>query len=96
MIVKEDLQTHTYTYTDTHGKILQTHTYTYTDTHGKILDYQLASSRIRMMLPKWCNGKESTCQCRRHNVGSIPRLGRSPGEGHGNPLQCSCLKNSMD
>ena len=46
MIVKEDLQTHTYTYTDTHGKILQTHTYTYADTHGKILDYQLASSRL--------------------------------------------------
>ena len=28
--------------------------------------------------------------------GSIPGLGRSPGEGNGNPLQCSCLKNSMD
>ena len=28
--------------------------------------------------------------------GSIPGLGRSPGEGHGNPLQYSCLENSMD
>ena len=28
--------------------------------------------------------------------GSIPGLGRSPGEGNGNPLQCSCLENSMD
>ena len=28
--------------------------------------------------------------------GSIPRLGRSPGEGNGNPLQYSCLKNPMD
>ena len=27
---------------------------------------------------------------------SIPRLGRSPGGGHGNPLQYSCLKNPMD
>ena len=27
---------------------------------------------------------------------SIPGLGRSPGGGHGNPLQCSCLENSMD
>ena len=27
---------------------------------------------------------------------SIPRSGRSPGEGHGNPLQCSCLENSID
>ena len=26
----------------------------------------------------------------------IPGLGRSPGGGHGNPLQCSCLKNPMD
>ena len=25
-------------------------------------------------------------------VGSIPGLGRSPGGGHGNPLQCSCLE----
>ena len=28
--------------------------------------------------------------------GSIPRLGRSPGGGHGNPLQYSCLENPMD
>ena len=28
--------------------------------------------------------------------GSIPRLGRSSGEGNGNPLQYSCLKNPMD
>ena len=27
---------------------------------------------------------------------SIPGLGRSPGEGNGNPLQCSCLENPMD
>ena len=30
------------------------------------------------------------------DVSSIPELGRSPGEGHGNPLQYSCLENSMD
>ena len=29
-------------------------------------------------------------------VGSIPGLGRSPGEGHSNPLQYSCWENSMD
>ena len=28
--------------------------------------------------------------------GSIPRLGRSPGEGNGNPFQYSCLGNPMD
>ena len=34
-----------------------------------------------------------------HNVrdpGSIPGLGRSPGDGNGNPLQYFCLKNPMD
>ena len=28
--------------------------------------------------------------------GSIPGLGRSPGEGNGSPLQCSCLEYPMD
>ena len=30
------------------------------------------------------------------DLGSIPRLGRFPVEGHGNPLQYSCLENPMD
>ena len=30
------------------------------------------------------------------DTGSIPGWGRSPGEGNGNPLQCSCLENPMD
>ena len=30
------------------------------------------------------------------SLGSIPGLGRSPGEGNGNPLQYSCLENPMD
>ena len=30
------------------------------------------------------------------DTSSIPGLGRSPGGGNGNPLQCSCLKNPMD
>ena len=32
----------------------------------------------------------------RRVLGSIPWLRRSPGGGHGNPLQHSCLKNTMD
>ena len=32
----------------------------------------------------------------KRNAGSIPELGRSPGEGNGNPLQYSCLENSTD
>ena len=38
--------------------------------------------------------KESTCNVR--DLGSIPRLGRSPGDGKGYPLQYSGLENSMD
>ena len=30
------------------------------------------------------------------DIGSIPGLGRSPGEGNGNSLQCFCLKNPVD
>ena len=30
------------------------------------------------------------------DLGSIPELGRCPGDNNGNPLQCSCLENSMD
>ena len=42
-------------------------------------------------------GKESACNAGdTGDVGSIPGLGRSPGEGNGNPLQYSCLGNPMD
>ena len=44
-------------------------------------------------LPQWLSGKESA-----HNagdLGSIPGLGRSPGEGKGYPPQYSSLENSM-
>ena len=44
--------------------------------------------------PGGSDGKESTCD--KGDLGLIPGLGRSPGGGHGNPLQHSCLKNSMD
>ena len=40
------------------------------------------------------NGKESACNA--GDLGSIPGLGRSPGEGKGYPLQFSGLENSMD
>ena len=34
--------------------------------------------------------------CNAGDLGSIPGLGRSPGEGNGNPLKYSCLENPMD
>ena len=39
-------------------------------------------------------GKESGCNA--GDLGSIPGLGSSPGEGNGNPLQYSCLENPKD
>ena len=48
----------------------------------------------RSGFPGGSDGKESAC-----NVGdpsSNPGLGRSPGEGNGNPLQYSCLENPKD
>ena len=44
--------------------------------------------------PGGSDGKASACY--EGDLGSIPALGRSLGEGNGNPLQYSCLENSMD
>ena len=44
--------------------------------------------------PVGSDGKESACNS--GDLGSIPGLGRSPGGGHGNPLQYSCLENSHE
>ena len=40
------------------------------------------------------DGKKSACST--GDLGSIPGLGKSPGEGNGNSPQYSCLENSMD
>ena len=47
-----------------------------------------------MGFPGGSDGKESACNA--GEPGSIPGSGRSPGEGHGNPVQYSCLENPMD
>ena len=50
-----------------------------------------------MGFPGGASGKEPACQCRRHKkCGFDPGLIRSPGGGHGNPLQYSCLEIPMD
>ena len=45
----------------------------------------------RKQFPGGSDGEESACNAR--DLGSIPGLGRSPGGGHGNPLQYSSLGN---
>ena len=46
------------------------------------------------IFPGGSDGKVAACNSA--DLGSIPGLGRFSGEGNGNPLQYSCLENSMD
>ena len=46
------------------------------------------------VFPGVWHGKESTCNA--GDPGLTPGSGKPPGEGHGNPLQYSCLENPMD
>ena len=58
----------------------------------------LGVSIMTWRFPGGTRGKEPACQCRLDgtDAGSIPGSGRSPGGGHGNPLQYSCLENPTD
>ena len=73
------------------------YTHTHTHTHTKYL-----TSKVRTIFPGSAtfdfpggsDGKASVYNA--GDPGSIPGLGRSLGEGNGNPLQDYCLKNPMD
>ena len=58
------------------------------------LEKAQATHSSTLGLPLCSAGKESACNV--GDLGSIPGLGRSPGEGKGYPLQYSGLENSMD
>ena len=61
--------------------------------------YDLLSDkkRVSTILLGFPGGSEvKVYACNAGDPGSIPGLGRSPGEGNGNPLQHSCLENPMD
>ena len=49
---------------------------------------------VQESFPGDSDGKVSVCNAR--DLGLIPGLGRSTGEGNGSPLQDSCLENPMD
>ena len=66
------------------------YTYIYTYIYTHIFMYTC----VHMGFPCGSAGKESTCNA--GDLGWIPGLGRSPGEGKGYPLQYSGLENSMD
>ena len=54
---------------------------------------RLSTCRIFQGFPGGSYGKQSACNA---DLGSIPRLGRYPGKGNGNPIQYFCLENPMD
>ena len=56
--------------------------------------YSLVPTMCQIGFPRSSVGKESACSA--EDPGSVPGLGRSPGEGTDNPLQYSCLENPMD
>ena len=67
---------------------LYTHAYAYKCAYILVSEYIYRASLVAPMVRKIClNGGD---------LGSIPELGISPGEGNGYPLQYSCLENSMD
>ena len=53
----------------------------------------LTPTPVFLGFPGGSDSKESACNA--GHLGSIPGLGRSPGGGHGNQLQYSCLENPM-
>ena len=55
---------------------------------------EFALNNRKVSFPGGSVGKESTCNA--GDLGSVLGLGRSPGEGNGNRLQCSCLENPRD
>ena len=63
-------------------------------TPGRILLPVLQAQCMPMGFPGGSDGKESACDA--GDLGLIPGSGRSPGGGHGNPLQYFCLENPMD
>ena len=57
---------------------------------------QLVKRQLDKNLHMVCGSDGKASAYNVEDQGSILRLGRSPGEGNGNPLQYSCLENSMD
>ena len=57
---------------------------------------QHAGSKLEKEYLKFAGSEDKVSACSAGDLGSVPALGRSAGEGNGNPLQYSCLGNSMD
>ena len=90
--------THTHTHTHSHpafneGIYLHSHSKTTVKTKQGVWHWsRLMEPQGAMGFPGGSDDKESACNA--GDPGSIPGLGRCPGERQGNPLQYSCLENS--
>ena len=76
-------------------------------THSSILAWRIPWTKVHGVTKSWTrlsdfhwwlSGKKNSPANAGDlgHTGLIPELGRSPGEGNGNPLQYSCMKNPMD
>ena len=68
--------------------------YKYLKIHEVIEDLNTLSYKI-IRLPRWISGKKKKLPCQAGDAGLIPGLGRSPGEGDGNPLQRGHKESDM-
>ena len=64
------------------------------DFESSDLSSNLGRTFFSLGFPGGSDGEEHACSA--EDPGSIPELGRSPGEGNGNPLQYLCLENPVD
>ena len=62
--------------------------------YHQLMTVKCPAEELSLNTSPFSDGKESACNAR--DPGSIPGLGRSPGEGNGNSLQYSCVENPMD
>ena len=76
-----------------HGDFLSLSLHSCLSSNSTAVAYYLMFA-ILVGFPGDSDGNESVCNA--GDVGSVSGLGRSPGEGNGNPLQYSCLENSTD
>ena len=72
----------------------KTHTHTHTHTHIHKYKHTHTHTYIYMGFP--CDSADKESSCNAEDLGSVPGLGRSPGEGNGYPLQYSGLENAMN
>ena len=62
----------------------------------KFIEENIGGSFMTLDLAMICGSDGKASVYNAGDLGSIPGLGRSPGEGNGNPLQYYCLENPMD